>query len=130
MLDYERYRPNGEVDVELRYTYINLNSTSNSSEAVQGSSDAQSASLWMRWRAPTRMSALNRPVRYVLEAARTEFLGDLRGVLGFTALNSLGVGLELDSSAHDIIITRTRLVVRYQFGGNVEGASIGMAVSF
>jgi hypothetical protein len=130
MLDYERYRPNGEVDVELRYTYINLNSTSKSSTAVQGSSDAQSASLWMRWRAPTSMSALGKPVRYVLEAARTEFLGDLRGVLGFTALNSLGVGLELDSSAQDIIVTRTRLVVRYQFGGNVDGASIGMALSF
>jgi Autotransporter beta-domain len=130
MLDYERYRPKGEVDVELRYTNINLSSTSGSAAAVQGSSDAQSASLWMRWRAPMRMSALGRPVRYVLEAAHTEFLGDLRGVLGFTGLSSLGVGLELDSSAHDIVVTRTRLVVRYQFGGNVQGAAVGLAVSF
>jgi hypothetical protein len=130
MLDYERYRPEGEVDVELRYTNINLSSTSGTSAAVQGSSDAESASLWMRWRAPTRMSALGKPVRYVLEAAHTEFFGDLRGVLGFTDLSSLGVGLELDSSAHDIIVTRTRLVARYHFGGNVTGASVGLAVSF
>jgi hypothetical protein len=130
MLDYERYRPESEFDVELRYTNINLKSTAGSSSAVQGSSDAESVSLWTRWRAPTRMSALGKPVRYVLEAAHTEFLGDLRGALGFNALSSLGVGLELDSSAHNVVVERTRLLVRYQFGGKVEGASIGLAVSF
>jgi hypothetical protein len=130
MLDYERYRRESEIDVELRYTNINLKSSADSSAAVQGSSDAQSVSLWARWRAPTRMSALQRPIRYVLEVAHTEFLGDLRGVLGFTALSSVGAGLELDSSAHHIVVERTRLVVRYQFGGNVEGATVGLAVSF
>ena len=130
MLDYELYRPEYEIDVELRYTNINLESTSDSSAAVQGSSDAQSVSFWARWRAPTRMSALSRPIRYVLEIAHTEFLGDLRGVLGFTALSSVGVGLELDSSAHNVFVERTRLVTRYQFGGNVDGVSIGLAVSF
>jgi hypothetical protein len=130
MLDYERYRPENEIDIELRYTDINLESQSNSSVAVQGSSNAQSASLWARWRAPTRMSALSKPIRYVLEVAHTEFLGDLRGVLGFTALSSVGVGLELDSSAHAVIVERTRLVLRYQFGGNVAGVSAGLAVSF
>ncbi len=130
MLDYERYLPEGEIDVELRYTNINLQSTSGSSAAVEGSSDAQSASLWARWRAPASMSALGRPVRYVLEAAHTEFLGDLRGVLGFTGLSSVGIGLELDSSAYNVVVERTRLVLRYQFGGNVNGASVGLAVSF
>jgi hypothetical protein len=76
------------------------------------------------------MSMLGNPIRYVLEAAHTEFLGDLRGVLGFEALSSLGIGLELDTSAHAIIVTRTRLLARYQFGGNVNGASLGLAVSF
>jgi hypothetical protein len=130
MLDYERYRPEGEVDIELRYTDINLESQASSSVAVQGNSSAQSASFWARWRAPTRMSALSRPLRYVLEVAHTEFLGDLRGALGFTALSSVGVGLELDSSAHQIVVDRTRLVLRYQFGGNVDGVSVGLAVSF
>lgn len=130
MLDYERYRPENEIDVELRYSNIQLQSYGNTSPAVQGSSDAQSVSLWSRWRAPTGFTALQRPIRYVLEAARTEYLGDMRGALGFNALNSLGVGLELDSSAHDIIITRTRLVFRYQFGDHVQGTSVGLAVSF
>jgi hypothetical protein len=130
MLDYERYRPENEIDVELRYTNIYLESSANSSAAVQGSSDAQSVSLWARWRAPTRMSALGRPIRYVFEIAHTEFLGDLRGALGFTALSSVGTGLELDSSAHNVLVERTRLVARYLFGGSVDGVSLGLAVSF
>jgi hypothetical protein len=69
-------------------------------------------------------------VRYVLEAAHTIYIGDMRGALGFDALSSLGVGLELDSSDHDIIVTRTRLIFRYKFGNNVKGTSVGLAVSF
>jgi hypothetical protein len=130
MLDYERYREANEIDVELRYSNIQLQSYGDTSTAVQGSSDAQSLNLWSRWRAPTGFTLLERPVRYVLEAVHTEYYGDMRGALGFDALNSLGIGLELDSSKYDIFITRTRLVLRYQFGENVEGTSVGFAVSF
>ena len=130
VLDYERYREENEIDVEFRYTNIQLQSYGNTSAAVQGSADAQILSLWSRWRAPTGFTLLDRPVRYVLEAARTEYLGDMRGALGFDALNSLGAGLELDSSKYDIIITRTRVVLRYQFGEHVQGTSVGIAVSF
>ena len=91
---------------------------------MQCGSDAQSLSLWSRWRAPTGLTALKKPVRYVVEAARTSFFGDMRGALGFDALNSLGVGLELDSSARGIIVARTRLVFRYKFGDNVESTSV------
>jgi hypothetical protein len=73
---------------------------------------------------------LTRPLRYVLEFAHTTFLGDLDGVLGFNDLSSFGTGLELDSSAYDITVTRTRLMVRYQLGENVRGWSLGLAVSF
>lgn len=130
MLDYERYRDENEIDVELRYTNITLQSFSDAPAAVQGSSVAQSLSLWTRWRAPTGFTALKKPVRYVLEAARTSYLGDMRGVLGFNYLSSVGVGLELDSSAHKVIVTRTRLVLRYKFGNNVAGTSVGFAISF
>ena len=130
MLDYERYLPSHEIDAELRYTNINLQSTRDSSAAAQASSHAQSLSLWTRWRAPTRMTVKRNPIRYVLEGAHTQFLGDLRGVLGFEALSSLGVGLELDTEAHDIWVARTRLMARYQFGGDVDGVSVGVAVSF
>ena len=130
MLDYERYRDKNEIDVELRYTNIILKSFSDAPAAVQGSTNAQSLSLWTRWRAPTRFTAMNKPVRYVLEAAHTSYFGDMRGALGFKALNSLGVGLELDTSARGKIISRARVVFRYQFGHNVEGTSVGFAISF
>jgi hypothetical protein len=100
MLEYERYRPENEIDVELRYTNIHLQSY-DSPTAVEGSADAQSINLWTRWRAPTGMEMLQRPLRYVLEYTRTTFLGDLDGVLGFNHLNTFGLGLELDSSAYD-----------------------------
>lgn len=129
MLDWEHYRPDYEVDVELRYSDIRLKSFA-SSAAVQGKATAQSTNLWARYRAPTGLTLLQRPLRYVLELTHSEFLGDQRGVLGFDRLTSVGAGLELDSSAYDIIVTRTRLVGRYVFGTNVSGFSVGLAVSF
>ncbi|WP_223576492.1 hypothetical protein [Achromobacter mucicolens] len=129
MLDYEHYRPGYEVDVELRYSDIRLKSF-DSSAAVSGSAIAQSANLWARYRAPTGMVVLQRPLRYVLELTHSEFLGDQKGILGFDRLTSVGAGLELDSSAYDVFITRTRLVGRYVFGTNVSGFSVGLAVSF
>jgi len=130
VLDYERYRPGNEIDVELRYTNIYLRSFGASSTAVQGSADSQSVSLWSRWRAPTGITLLKRPLRYVLEFAHTRFFGDLDGVLGFNDLSSFGTGLELDSSAYDVTVTRTRLMARYMVGEHVTGWSIGLAVSF
>lgn len=130
VLDYEHHRPEHEIDLELRYTNIYLQSFGGSSAAVQGSADAQSVSLWSRWRAPTGATMLERPLRYVLEFAYTGFLGDLDGVLGFNRLASFGTGLELDSSARDVAVTRTRLMARYKVGEHVTGWSIGLAVSF
>jgi len=130
MLDYEHYRPGYEVDVELRYTGIQLRSFGDTSAAVQGSSTAQTLNLWSRWRAPTGMTLLERPLRYVLEYVHTRFLGDLDGVLGFDHLNSVGAGLELDLGKYDSVVTRARLVGRYKFGDNVTGWSVGFAVSF
>jgi hypothetical protein len=130
MLDYEHYRPEHEIDVELRYTNIHLQSFGSTSTGVQGSSDAQTVNLWTRWRAPTGLVMFERPVRYVLEYVYTRFLGDLDGVLGFSHLNSVGAGLELDVSKYDMIVSRLRLVGRYKFGDNVQGWSVGMAISF
>jgi hypothetical protein len=129
MLDYERYRPENEIDVELRYSNIHLQSF-HSSQAVEGHANAQTLSLWSRYRAPTGFTALERPLRYVLEYAYTSFLADLRGVLGFDDVHSFGTGVELDSSNHDVYVTRTRLLVRYKIGNNVTGWALGLAVSF
>lgn len=130
MLDWERYRPENEIDLELRYTYIPLRSSGDTPDVLEGHADTQNASLWSRWRAPTGLTALDRPIRYVLEFSHTQFIGELRGAMGFDWLTSLGAGFELDSSKYPVIITRTRLLGRYKFGNNVQGWSIGLACSF
>jgi len=130
MLDWQRRRDNYEADLSLRYTNIYLQSFGGSSPAVQGSASAQAATLYARWRAPTGLVALDRPMRYVLELSHSQYLGSEAGVLGFNRLTSLGFGLELDTSAHEVFVTRVRAVVRYVFGNNVSGASLGLAASF
>lgn len=130
MLDYELVRPDYEVDVEWRYTNIQLKTFGNTSESIQSSANAEATSLYTRYRAPTGISLMQRPLRYVLEGAHTTYLGDQKGLLGFNYMTSLGVGFEFDSSAYDIIVSRTRLVARWAFGENVRGFAVGMAMSF
>lgn len=130
MLDWEHYRPEHDIDVELRYTNIHLQSFGGSTNGVTGTATAQTANLYARWRAPTGMFALDRPVRYVLELSHSQYLGSQANVLGFNRLTSLGTGLELDTSAHEVFVTRVRAVVRYVFGNNVSGVSLGLAASF
>lgn len=130
MLDYEHYRPEGDIDVELRYTDIELASF-DSSSAVSGRASAQSLSLWSRYRAPiASWTLMDRPVRYVLEYAYTRFMGDLDGVLGFDHINSVGFGIEADTSKYDIIVSRVRLVLRLKKGDNVSGYGVSLAASF
>ena len=130
MLDYEHYRRDYEVDVELRFTNIYLQSIPGTSEGVKGSEQAQNLNLWSRWRAPIGVSAFHRPVRYVLEFTYSYYLGNQDDILGFNHLCSLGGGLELDVSAYPIFITRIRLIARYRYGEDVSGWSIGLGISF
>lgn len=131
MLDYELFSAAQDIDAELRYSYQHLQSFTGTAESVSGQADAENLGLYLRRRAPLwDWTLLDRPLRYVLEGARTEYLGQQRGLLGFNSLNSLGLGLELDSSKYDIFITRTRLVARYMFSNSTSGYSIGLAMSF
>lgn len=130
MLDYELVTPAHDIDLELRYTNIALKTFGNTSDSVKGSASAEAFSIYARYRAPTGINLLDRPLRYVLEAANTVYLGDQRGLLGMNYMSSLGAGFEIDSSAYDIIVTRTRLVARYAFGENVTGFAVGLAMSF
>jgi hypothetical protein len=129
MLEYFRFRELTALEVTLRYTYLHLQSYGSSSDAVDGSSDAGTLGLWARWRAPTGLTVMRRPLRYVTELSNSTYLGDNRGVLGFNYLTSAGLGLEIDSSAYHSVLTRTRLVGRYVFGHNVSGFSVGLAVT-
>ena len=130
MLDYEHYREAYEIDVEARLANIWLQSVRGTSGAVKGTALSQSASLWTRWRAPTGLRALDRPVRYVLEYAYSYYFGPDGDMVGFNHLNSLGAGLELDFGALDPLFTRARLMGRYRFGETVTGWTIGLGISF
>jgi len=130
MLDYEHYPEPHDIDVDVRLTDILLQSFGGTSEAVEGSAWAQSFGVWSRWRAPTGLRSLDRPVRYVLEYAFTHYFGPDGDMLGFNNLNSVGVGLELDTSALERWATRWRLIGRFRFGQNVRGWGIGLGISF
>jgi hypothetical protein len=130
MLDYEHYREAHEIDVEVRLTDLYMENFGGTSEAVKGSAWAQSLGLWTRWRAPTGLRSLDRPVRYVLEYAFTHYFGPDGDMLGFNNLNSVGAGLELDTGALDRIATRWRLMGRYRFGANVSGWGVSLGISF
>lgn len=125
---YPRKEPY-EFDLELRYTDIYLQSFGSSS-GVRGSANAQSTNLYARWRAPTGVLFLHRPLRYVLELSHSTYLGSQADILGFNQLTSLGAGLEIDTGAVTKLFSRVRVVARYAFGKDVTGASIGLALSF
>jgi hypothetical protein len=130
MLDYEKFSPEADDDLEIRYTNVGLHGYGGSSLGVEGHAKAESASVWARRRVPTGWGMVwDRPVRYVYEAAFTKFFGSETEV-GLKHMSSLGFGLELDSSALERWATRWRLLVRYKFGPDVSGWSVGMAVSF
>jgi hypothetical protein len=130
MLDYEHYREAYEIDVEVRLTDIYMRNFGGTSEAVQGSAYAQTLGVWSRWRAPTGLRSLDRPVRYVLEYAFTHYFGPDGDMLGFNNLNSVGTGLELDVGRWDTFVSRVRLMGRYRFGANVSGWAVSLGISF
>ena len=130
MLDYEKFAPEHDDDIELRYTNVELKSYGSSTLGVVGHAKSESVSLWARMRVPTGWGVVwQRPVRYVYEAASTRYLGAERE-LGLTQMSSLGFGLELDSSAFDVWATRWRALARYKFGPDMHGWSLGLAISF
>jgi hypothetical protein len=127
MLDYESYRPEGDRDLEVRYTSVRLRSRS---EGFSSEITSQNLSIWGRYRKPTRWMAFDRPVRTVWEVAHSNYLGAENAAINSTSLTSLGVGLELDFSAHEVFMTRGRAVLRFLYGQHVRGMSLGLAASF
>jgi len=132
MLAYETHDETlgQDVDLQLRQSYIHLQSMGGS-RSVSGYSDSSTFNVYYRWRAPIDdWKLLQKPFRYVFELSGSHYMGDQNQVLGFEYLGTFGLGVELDSSAYPVVITRTRLVGRYMFGDNVRGYSIGFACSF
>ena len=91
MLDYERYREDYQLDVEIRYTKIQLRTFGSTTAGLQGESTNDVLAVWARWREPTGFTFLQRPLRYVLETSFTDYYGPQRGALGFNHLISLDI---------------------------------------
>lgn len=87
MLDYELFSKEQDIDVELRYSGMSLQTFGSTPEAVSGQSSAENLGLYLRRRAPiSDWTLLKSPVRYVLEGAHTEYLAISAGSLGLTVL--------------------------------------------
>lgn len=128
MLDYARYRDWYEIDIEVRYTNIPLQSF-DTSAAVHGTADAEAVGFWSRFRFPTGLYAFRRPLRSVFELSSTYYLGDQAGALGFNYLSSVGAGIEFDISAVHLVFSRIRFIGRYAFGEGVTGAAWSISLS-
>lgn len=61
MLDYERFSATQDIDAELRYSYMHLQSFGSSAEVVQGEASAENLGLYLRRRADGRLDAAGQP---------------------------------------------------------------------
>ena len=130
------YRPEREVDIEVRYTQIRLETFGDTMPAARGQSTAQALGLWARYRWPTGREAFGRPLRWVLDANATSYLGDQRDAMGFSWSAKVGGGIEFETArwelgAMGINLNRVRLIGRYFFADdNISGYSLGIGMSF
>ena len=136
VLAHYDYRPERDIDLELRFTNIHLETVGDTWRPLRGSSDARTLGLWTRYRWPTGWEAFGRPVRWVADLSGSYYLGDQRDALGFAWSVKAGGGLEIDVGRYEvglagINLTRLRLIARYFLGDkNVTGTSIGIGMSF
>ena len=124
-----------DVDFEARSTNGYLQSFGGTSQAVQGDTQSHAISTWTRLRWPTGIEIFDRPFRYVVQEQNSWFMDQQAKALGFSALYSVGAGLETDLSAHEIgafgfNLQRLRILGSYFFGHNVSGWSVGIGMSF
>lgn len=136
MLAYYDYQPERDIDVELRYTQLELQTFGDTVRPARGRATARTVGLWARYRWPTGWEAFGRPVRWVLDGSASWYVGDQAAVLGFDWSVKAGGGIEVDVGRYEvgavgIYLSRVRLVARYFYGdGGVTGASVGIGMSF
>lgn len=136
MLAYYDHRPARDIDVELRYTQLRMETFGDTFQAARSSATAKTLGLWARYRWPTGWELFGRPIRWVVDGSATSYLGDQREALGFTWALKLGGGIEFDVGRYEvglagINVSRVRLIGRYLLGDRgVTGASFGLGISF
>ena len=131
MLEYTIRSPEYDLDMTLRHTTMEFMPIAGSSD-IDANATAMSTTMWNRLRVPILdWRVMGNPVRSVWEASFSHLPGDQGKVLDTDWLAQVGAGIELDSTDTWVpVITRTRLVARYAFGEELEGYSVGLAVSF
>lgn len=136
VLAYYDYRPTREIETELRYTQIRVQSFGDTPPGIGGSSTARTLGLWARYRWPTGLEAFGRPLRWVIDGSGSAYLGDQRQALGFAWSVKVGGGIEFDVGRQEfgavgLNLSRVRLIARYFYGdGGVNGTSFGLGMSF
>lgn len=136
MLAYYDYRPARDIDVELRYTQLELQTFGDTIRAARGRGTAKTLGLWARYRWPTGWEAFGRPIRWVLDGNASYYMGDQVDVLSYRWAAKVGGGIEVDVGRYEfgvagVNLSRVRLVARYFFGDRgVTGTSIGIGISF
>lgn len=136
MLAYYDYTPARNIDVELRYSEMRLQTYGDTPQAISGSSTARTLGLWGRYRWPMGIEAFGRPMRWVLDGSGSLYLGDQREAIGFGWAVKVGGGIEFDVGRHEISaagisLSRVRLIARYFYGdGGITGTSVGIGMSF
>jgi len=131
MLEYTLRKPEYDVDITLRHTtmeFIPIGASRN----INANATAISTTMWNRLRVPiSDWRVMGNPVRSVWEASFSHLPGDQGKALNSEWLAQFGAGIELDSTDTWVpLVTRTRLVARYAVGEEVQGYSLGLAVSF
>jgi hypothetical protein len=136
MLAYYDYRPRRDIDVELRYTQLQLQTVGDTVRPARGRSTARTLSLWARYRWPTGWEAFGRPVRWVLDGNSSWYIGEQADVIGFRWAVKAGGGIEIDVGRYEVggiglYLSRLRLVARYLYADDgVTGTSVGIGMSF
>jgi hypothetical protein len=136
MLAYYDYRPEREIEVELRYTQLRLQTFGDTFRGARGRSTAETVGLWARYRWPTGREVFQREMRWVIDWSSSAYLGDQRDAIGFAWSAKVGGGIEFDTGrwefgALGINLSRVRLIGHYFFGdNNITGYSFGIGMSF
>ena len=135
VLAWYDYRPEWELEAELRFTRLRFETLPAFSRGLDVTSDSAATNLWVRYRWPTGAEAFGRPTRWVLEGYHSEFFLAQREVLGIDRLTRLGGGIELDVGrwelgAAGLYLQRLRLSGNVLVGEDVRGWSVGIGMSF
>ncbi len=135
-LAYYDYRPEFNLDVELRYTGLATQTFSGTLPAARGTSNARTLGLWTRYRWPTGWEAFGRPTRWVVDFSGSYYPGQQHVSLGFLWAARVGGGFEFDVGRYEfgmlgLNVNRVRLTGSYFFGDRgVSGYSFGLGLSF